>query len=423
MALEPARRKIVFGLSPPLRYNESVSFYRTLSSAFDWCDADLHWPVTSEVGPGLSGVIATTTEVMWLDPSSGTLAYRGEPVEDLAANSSFEDVAFLLITGRKADQAPHESAVFRDQLHSSRSLPDEVIALIRDLDPTTHPTRQLRAGISALGCHELSVDDDLTGEKHWRELRILGQMAAVVSEIACHRAGRGPANTVGKSSLAASVLAALNGVEADPADTRVLDLLWVLYAAHGLDAPTFTSMVVASCLADPYFNVVAGLSALRGPRQGGATEAVLDQLSQLGNPAEAGDFVRRTLDSGRLIAGFGHRSYRMPDPRVVILRRELAALARRRRRPEVFEAARALEIAATAVLAPRGIHVNINFYAAPIFSLLGADPAIGPCLFAVGRTAGLVALVREAMESIRLIRPLARYDGPPERRLKPSESM
>ena len=111
----------------------------------------------------------------------------------------------------------------------------------------------------------------------------------------------------------------------------------------------------------------------------------------------------------------------MPDPRVVILRRELASLAKRRGRPEVFEIARAVETTATAALAARNVHVNINFYAAPIFSLLGADPAFGPCLFAVGRMAGLVALVHEAIDTIRLVRPLTRYVGSPPRSLASQE--
>jgi len=244
----------------------------------------------------------------------------------------------------------------------------------------------------------------------------------VVAEVASHRAGQDKPALGEDDSLAASILTSLNGHAPEDEDSALLDLLWVLYAAHGLDAPTFTSMVVASCLADPYFNMVAGLSALRGPRQGGATEAVMEQLSALDDPGDARALVARILDAGLPVAGFGHRIYRMPDPRVVILRRELAALARRRRRPEVFEAARAIEIAATAALAPRGVHVNINFYAAPIFALLGADAALGPCLFAVGRTAGLLALVREAMDTIRLVRPLSRYVGPAERHLEDPRS-
>jgi len=398
-----------------MRYKYPVTSLPTLSPSFDWRAEKIEWPATTDVGRGLSGVIATTTQVMWLDPAGGSLTYRGFPVEALAAHNSFEEVASLLITGSMPERDPTGYSAFQNQLRSSRTLPSDVIGLIRDLDPGTHPTRLLRAGISALGCHELSIDDDLSGDRHWRELRIVGQVAALVGEVAAYRSGRASPDFGPSDSLAESVLIGLNGRRPDPADTRVLDLLLVLYAAHGLDAPTLTSMVVASCLADPYFNVVAGLSALRGPHQGGASESVLRQLSALNQHSSADHMVRRIIDDGRLIAGFGHRSYRMPDPRVAILRRELAVLANRRARPDVFESALAIEAAAEAVLTPRGIHVNINFYAAPLFHLLGADAALGPCLFAVGRTAGLVALVREAMDTIRLVRPLSRYVGPSER--------
>ena len=396
-----------------------MSLIRTLSPLFDWRAATVDWPVTSQVGRGLAGVIASTTEVMWLDPSSGSLAYRGHPVETLAADHGFEEIASLLITGLLPADDTDEYARFRDGIRAGRRLPSDVVDLIRDLPPDTHPTRLLRAGVSALGCHELSVDDDLSGERHWRGLRIVGQVAALVAEIAAFRAGRPSPTPEPDRSLAAGVLHALTGRTPSAEQVRVLDLLWVLYAAHGLDAPTFTSVVVASCLADPYFNVVAGLSALRGPRQGGAVEAVLRQLAEIDDPSDAHGFVERRLADGGVIAGFGHRSYRMPDPRVVVLRRELAALARGVERPEIFDTARALEQAATAALAPHGVHVNINFYAAPIFSLLGADGALAPCLFAIARTAGIVALVREALTTIRLVRPADHYVGPGERRLQP----
>jgi citrate synthase len=377
--------------------------------------------VTSQVAAGLEGVIATTTRVMWLDPSSGTLAYRGVPIEELAGSRSFEEVAHLLITGTSFDGDLDGYAGFANRLRTSRHLPGQVVELIRDLSPSVHPTRQLRAGISALGCHEMTASDELSGDRHWRELRIVGQVAAVAGEVASHRAGRPTPELADDVGLAEAMLRCLTGRSPDPEDIALLDLIWVLYAAHGLDAPTFTSMIVASCLADPYSNIVAGLSALRGHRQGGASEMVLRQLRELKSPSDAEDFVRRTLAEGGMIAGFGHRSYHMPDPRVVILRRELAALARRRGRGELFEAARALEAAASTVLAARGVFVNLNFYAAPIFSLLGADDHFAPCLFAVGRMAGLVALVREAIDSIRLIRPLSRYVGTPERRIEGRE--
>jgi citrate synthase len=269
--------------------------------------------------------------------------------------------------------------------------------------------------LSAVGCHELSADDDLAGEASWLELRVVGQVASVVEHVARHRRGMPPPGNDRDCSLAEGVLSALNHRPPESDEVRALDLLWVLYAAHGLDAPTFTSMVVASCLADPYANIVAGLSALRGSRSGGAAQAVLDQLLALEDADGGRGWVRRTLESGGTIAGFGHPAYRMPDPRVVILRKEVAAMARRRGRSELFEIARAVEETASRQLASSGIFININFYGALLFHLLGADAPLVPCLMAVGRMAGTTALVREALGSIRLYRPESRYVGPTHR--------
>jgi citrate synthase len=377
------------------------------------------WPVTTDVGPGLAGVVAAETRVMWLDPSSGQLAYRGVPIDSLATNHDFEEVAHLLIGGSEGNANAGDLTEFREQVRSSRSLPTHVTDLVRSLDPSTHPTRLLRAGVSALGCHELSVEDDLAGERHWRELRIIGQVAALVADICRFRNDREPQLPEEGCGIAEGVLAALKNRSPDPDEVRALDLLWILYAAHGLDAPTFTSMVVASCLADPYYNIVAGLSALRGPKSGGASEEVLNQLLALSSTDEAEPWVRATIESGGAIAGFGNRVYSMPDPRVVILRKEVAAMARKTDRGDLFEVARAVESAATRALAPRGVHININFYGALLFHLLGAEPTLAPCLIAVGRMAGMAALVREALDTIRLYRPLSRYVGVAERDLEP----
>lgn len=391
---------------------------RTVDGYYDWREKSFEWPVTTEVRRGLNGVIASLTQVSWLDPASGTLAYRGIPVEQLAGRVTFEEAARLLITGVAPGTDPEDFRLFTKNLHESRKLPADVLDLLRSMNPDTiHPTRLLRAGVSALGCHELKATDDLAGESHWREMRIVGQVAALVGQIARLRAGREPAPFDGEKSLASCMVAALGEGEPDSLDAATLDLLWVLYADHGLDAPTFTSLIVASCLADPYYNVVAGLSALRGPRLGGAVEEVLAQLLVLKNPEDARDWVHSHLQRGGRIAGFGHRVYRMADPRATILRREMASVARRKGQEQLFHTARAVEEEATRLLAPKGIHVNINFYAALLFHLLGADAPLVPCLYAIGRMAGLVARVREEIERGRLYRPLSHYTGPARRDL------
>jgi citrate synthase len=391
----------------------------TLGHGFDWSADRVDWPVTTDVGPGLSGVIAGETRVMWLDPASGRLAYRGVPIETLAGAPDFEAAAFLLITGVSAGDQPLLFDHFRGTLRSSRELPPAVLDLVEGLGPSVHPTRSLRAGVSALGCHELAVDDDLAGQRHWREPRIVGQVAALVVAIIDRRRGRDRRASDPAWSLAGSVVDALAGRPPTADERGLLDLLWVLYAAHGLDTPTFTSAIVASCLADPYYTVVAGLSALRGARQGGASEQVLRSLLALDDAAAAQLWVRRVVDSGGIIPGFGHPSYRMPDPRVVVLRKAAATHADRLGRGHLYEIARAVEEEATRRLAPKGVFVNINLYGALLFHLLGAEPAEVPCLIAAARVAGIVALVEESLDTVRLVRPLTRYVGPPPRPVPP----
>jgi citrate synthase len=394
-----------------------VTHHRTLGEDFDWRAPRLSWPLTSDVGPGLSGVIASGTRVSWLDPARGRLRYRGLPLDQLAGQLDFEQVAYLLITGRDPRRDTGPAQELRRQLRVGRRLPPQVVALVRALPAQAHPTRMLRAGVSALGCHELGAGDPLSGEQHWRELRIVGQVAALAAEVARHRRGLPAEPCDEQGGLADCVLRALGDRPADELQVRALNLLWVLYADHGLDAPSFTSMVVASCQADPYYNVVAGLSALRGPLQGGASERVLELLLGLHSPQQARARIDRMLAGGERIPGFGHRAYRRPDPRAAILRRESREMARRCGRQALWEVARAAEQQAAAALAPRGVFVNINFYAALLFHLLGADGPLIPCLYAVGRMAGLVARVHEALEGGRLFRPLARYVGPAQRPL------
>jgi citrate synthase len=404
-----------------------LSHFETHDPAFTWRAERVDWPVTCDVGPALAGAVACATTITWIDPSRNALAYRGIPIGRVAHDHDFEDTAFLLIDGRAPRTAPDDCASFRRRLGDSRSLPHGVVEIVRGLPSDTHPTRIVRAGISALGCFELTADDDLSGTLHWEDLRIVGQMAELVRIVACHAHGRPVPACDFSSSLAEGVVDALGfGSGVVPDDTRrqaarLLDLCWVLYADHGLDAPTFTGMVVGSCLSDPYYNVVAGLSALRGPLLGGAGERVLVQLlaRQSDGPDAARAWVRETIARGERIAGFGHRIYTGADPRVEILRDEATRFAERLGRAELVATARAIEEEASSLLEPRGIYVNVNFYAALVLHLLGAPPPLVPCLYAVGRVVGIVARVREYLERNRLFRPRTRYVGPGERRVVP----
>ncbi|MBD3166955.1 hypothetical protein GF324_10175 [bacterium] len=395
---------------------------KTITSAYNWREPSLTWPVTTETGPGMEGVIACETRVAWVDPAGGGIYYRGVPAVDLARTQTYEQVAFLLIEGKQADEHPDEFAGFRDRLREARRIPAPVVDVVRNLPRDTHPTRLLRAGVSALGCFMMSSDEDRYGTRHWQDLEIVGQLTRLVGEVARHRRGLPAGDPACDCSLAAGLLEAINDREPTPEETARLDMAWVFYADHGLDAPAFTGMVVGSALADPYYNIVAGLSALRGAKQGGTGEYVLHELLKLRDPHVARAWARGMLAQGWRIPGFGHRLYRQPDPRVEEIKQQVRALADQKGQKMLVDVAEAVEDEVTSRLAQKGVHANINLYSAVLFHLLGSEPEMVPCLYAVGRVAGMVARVREYLAHNRLFRPLEIYAGPEERSYVPMEA-
>jgi len=402
------------------------------------CRAEpLDWPVTCRVGPGLDGAIATETRVSCVDGETASLRYRGVPIEDLAGSVTFEEAAGLLIEDIRLSSPEETKREWRDRVRASRELPPEVEAIVRSLPSDTHPTRLLRAGVSALGCFELAPGDDLAGSQQWSDDRIVGQITALAAAVARHRRGQSPKRTDPTHSLAEGLLTAIQDQTPSSDAVDTLDLCLVVCADQGMDAPTFTSMIVGSCEADPYYNVVAGLSALSGPRVGGAAEAILDAITAVDDEDDARRWVRQALSNGHPIPGFGHRVYRSIDPRVAILRERAHTFATHAYAPRVSEAdptatsgvsgeallqiARAVEDEATQQLAPKGIHANVNIYASVLFHMLGAEPELVPCLIAAGRVAGLVARVREYLGQNRIFRPVSHYVGPAERPFTPPE--
>jgi citrate synthase len=367
--------------------------------------------VSSDVGAGLSGVIACETKINWVDPSSAGLAYRGHSLTELARERTFEEVAFLLIEGEFPEKRPSEFSSFISNINQARQLPMQVRDLLISLPATTHPTRLLRAGISAVGCFEMKDIDDYTDDSQWQDVRLIGQMAEIVALIAAHRRGESKVNFERQGSLANLILTALNKEKPRPQHEKLLNIVWTAYADNGLDAPTFTSMIVGSCHADPYYNIVAGLSALRGPYLGGAGERLLVQIGKLRDPSVARAWTNGMIKRGWRIPGFGHRLYQNADPRVELLKPEAEKLASQTGNELFFSVASAMEKEATILLRPKGIAVNINFYASLIFHMLGSEPQMVPCLFAIGRMAGLIARLREYLENNRLFRPLELYIG------------
>jgi citrate synthase len=360
---------------------------------------------------GLAGVVMDTTMISEIDGEHGRLAYRGFPLEDLAGHCSYEQVAHLLLHGDLPDREQLEA--FRARLASARELPDQVVQNIQHhCDSGTEAV--LRTAVSALGViAEMGGDPAAHIEP---AERLIARIPTIFATQDAARAGRPRPVPDPRLSHAANILHMLE-LPADAERERLIDLALVVQAEHGCNASAFAARVVAGTGADIHAAVTVALATFAGPLHGGAARAVMQMVDEVGHPGNAADYVSRRRSFGQPVMGFGHRVYRTEDPRAKPLRE--AAL---RLRDHLGEAAilDVLEAVREAMrpLRRHGMDVNVDFYSAALYHLLGVPADLFVPMFAASRSAGWLAHIAEQREANILIRPRLRYVGP-YRRLYP----
>lgn len=359
----------------------------------------------TKVASGLEGVVVAETELSHVDGDAGELWIRGERVEALAGERSFEEAAWLLWTG----VLPADVDSVRAALGRAR------VRAFERLDPED-PALRAADGMDALRALVSRAELPEGGGPTERALALTASVG--VAAAAWQRALRGGALVAPDPSLghAADVLRMVQGETPDPARAAALDRYLVTVIDHGMNASTFAARVVASTGSDEVSAIVAAIGALKGPLHGGAPGPVLDMLDAVGTPERAAAWIEGELAAGRRIMGMGHRVYRVRDPRAAVLERGIEALERAGTARGRLALARAVEKAAEAALAARrpdrALRANVEFYTAIILDAVGLDRRAFTPTFAVGRVAGWCAHVHEQRRTGRLIRPASRYVGP-----------
>jgi citrate synthase len=357
----------------------------------------------TEGADGLDGVVAAETTLSEVDGEAGRLIIKGYPVEALCGRRSFEWVARLLWDGL-FDDLP---ADLTGPLGHARAA---VFAEVSALDPALlalPPVDAMRALIARLGDGD---DLDLA-------LRLTAAPAVFVPAVLRAQAGKAPVAPDPGLGHAADVLRMIDGEAAEPALAKALDAYLVTVADHGLNASTFAARVVASTRAGLTSAVLAGVSALKGPLHGGAPGPVIEMLDAIGEADNAQAWLAAALDRGDRLMGFGHRIYRVRDPRAEALAGVVRRLSRTSNEiPGRLALAEAVEQAALAVLAARkpgrSLAANVELYTALLLEALAFPPDTFTGVFAMGRVAGWIAHAREQRAGGRLIRPQSRYIGP-----------
>ncbi|HEX3099126.1 MAG TPA: citrate/2-methylcitrate synthase [Usitatibacter sp.] len=367
---------------------------------------------------GLKGVYFDRSRVCDIDGKAGELRYRGYSIHDLAQRSTFEETCYLLLHGELPSQA--QLAGFAGELAAARVLPPPIHELIR-LVKSAHPMDVLRTAVSALAAFDPDVADNSPEATRRKGIRLSSQVPMIVAAHEHIRNGRAPVAPDPSLPHAANFLYMLKGARPSADAARLMDTDMILHAEHGANASSFTARVVAGTEANLHAAITAAIAALSGPAHGGAAENVMKMAQEIGDPANAAQYVKTKRSNREAIMGFGHRVYKAEDPRARHMRAGVEKLSVEMGQPQWFRILAAL-VEAMKPYARHGVNVNVDFYAGVVYYLNGIAPDLFVPIFAVGRVPGWTVQVLEQMESNILIRPLTLYNGPEPRPYVPMEA-
>ena len=355
---------------------------------------------------GLRDVIAGRSAISTVDGLAGKLIYRGYDINDLARYSTFEETAYLIWHGVLPTRAQLDDASAR--LSAGRALPEPVLERMRTLPKTALPLDVLRTTVSLLGIYDPDAQD-ISPEANLRKAyRLAGQFATIVCGWHRIRTGQEPLAPRTDLSAAGNFLYMLFGREPDPIATRTMDVDFILHADHEFNASTFTARVITGTHSDMHSAITGAVGALKGPRHGGAADDVSEMIQEIGTVDRVEAWVKDKLARKIRIPGFGHAVYKVEDPRAAHMRqmsRELGERVGNLRWYEISEKLREV------MLREKGLHVNVDFYAASVYYMLGIPTDLYTSIFAVSRIVGWTAHVMEQYDG-RIIRPRAEYVGP-----------
>lgn len=363
----------------------------------------------SEYIPGLDGIIATKSAISSLDGKQGVLAYRGYTIEDLAANSSFEEASYLLLFG----ELPTSQALqdFNTKLTKARALSPAVVALLKALPKDSHPMAVLQAATAALdGVYQSCQQNDDYNDA--MTVNLIAQYGSIVAAWQRIRQNQEPIAPRPDLSYAANFLYMLSGQEADSVDVKMMDTCLILHIEHTINASTFTAMVTASALARPAQVMASAVGTLAGPLHGGANERVLHMLRDIGSADKAAAWIDNALEHKNVIWGMGHREYDVKDPRAKILEKLLRQYAQEKGAVSpLFDAALKVEEICEARLGAKGVYPNVDFYSGILYDEMQIPVDLYTPVFAMARVVGWLAHWREQIANNRIFRPTQIYIG------------
>ena len=368
----------------------------------------------STIHRGLDGVVVDTTRISKVMPEINSLVYAGYPVQDLCEHCRFEEVAWLMWHGElpNAKELADFMAIGRGQ----RDISKDLLSVIQKSPRTAHPMDVLRTAVSFLGTEDVEMDKTDAATNLKRSISMMAKIPTMIA--AFYRLRKGQDFIPPRSDLGfvENFFHMVFGKVPAPEVVHAFEVSLILYAEHGFNASTFTARTVVSSLSDIYSGVVGGIASLKGPLHGGANEAVMHLLLEVGEPARAKVWMLTALREKRVVMGFGHRVYKNGDSRVPTMKKYMREMAKFTGNEKWLEIADILE---ATMIEQKNIHPNLDFPSGPAYYMMGFDIDMFTPFFVMARITGWTAHIMEQLANNRLIRPLSQYNGPAQRSVMP----
>lgn len=359
--------------------------------------------------PGLAGVPAATSSISDVDGQRGVLEYRGIRVETLCSSSSYLETAYLLLFGHLPSTSEFQQ--WASDVTHHRRIKFRIIDLLKCLPESGHPMDALQAAVAALGMFYPGRNVKDVENNYWSAVRLVAKLPTIVAAWARLRHGDDPILPHDDLGFSENFLHMLTESVSPPVWADIFDDCLILHAEHTMNASTFTGLVTASTLADPYTVVASSIGALKGPLHGGANEEVVVMLREIGTAAKAKAYVEQALRNKKKLMGFGHRVYKVKDPRATVLQELCRRLFKECGSSPLYEVALAVEAAAGELLKGKGIYPNVDFYSGIIYDKMGIEMDLFTPLFAMSRVSGWLAHWLEQLRENKLFRPDQIYSG------------
>ncbi|MBF2065152.1 MAG: citrate synthase [Calothrix sp. C42_A2020_038] len=362
-----------------------------------------------EYKPGLEGIPAAESSISFVDGQKGLLEYRGIRIEELAQKSTFLETAYLLIWGELPTK--DELSAFEEEVNMHRRIKYRIRDMMKSFPESGHPMDALQASAAALGL--FYSRRDLHNPAYIRDavVRLLATIPTMVAAFQLMRKGNDPVRPHDELDYAGNFLYMLNEKIPDPLAAHVFDVCLILHAEHTMNASTFSARVTASTLTDPYAVVASAVGTLGGPLHGGANEEVIQMLEDIDSVENVRPYIEDCIQRKAKIMGFGHRVYKVKDPRATILQNLAEKLFTKFGHDKYFDIAQEMERVVEEKLSHKGIYPNVDFYSGLVYRKMGIPTDLFTPIFAIARVAGWLAHWKEQLAENRIFRPTQVYNG------------